>query len=78
MKEKWEQIVYDLRGSCSYLAFALEEHGVPELEDNDDFLKYLDDQIFCYAGCGRWYEQPDNESFGEWYCDNCYEDADDE
>lgn len=56
MLDLWNQIIYDLNGSCNTLASVLDGHNALELEDDTEFLAYLDGEIFCCAACGWWYE----------------------
>lgn len=68
----WSDIVAYLEGSCNSLHEALESFNALELENDDTFLSFLDDQIFYCVQCG-WWCNVDEENIvdDEQYCDDC-------
>jgi hypothetical protein len=69
----WSDIVYYLEGSCNTLHEALEAFNMTELENDDTFLSFLDDQIFYCIQCGWWCpKDEENIVAGEQMCDCCY------
>lgn len=73
--DKREQIIYDLNGTCKSLHQALIEHDAEELEDNEDFLTYLDSQIFMCETCNWWSDLSEvaPSDNGELICNDCWE-----
>ena len=67
----WEKIIYHLNGSCTSLEQALEDYEVPELEDNDAFLSYLDNEIFRCERCSWWCPISEMSEQGDWECRDC-------
>lgn len=67
----WEKIIYYLNGSCMSLEQALEDYEVPELEDNDSFLSYLDNEIFRCECCNWWCPISEMSEQGDWECRDC-------
>ena len=75
MENLWNQIIYDLNGSCDSLAQVLERHDSIELEDNLAFLTHLDSEIFLCDSCGWWCEISEAVDVEHGIvCDQCYED----
>jgi hypothetical protein len=75
MNNLWEQIVYDLQGTCNTLYGVLNHHEAEHLENNEQFLNYVDQHIFLCDTCGWWCEVSElseNEQFNE--CTDCNED----
>lgn len=66
---KWETIVQELSGSCDTLSPVLVFYHLEELEDNQEFLEYLDSQIFQCESCGWWC--PIDEQAFEAECQDC-------
>lgn len=54
--DKWNQIIYDLNGTCDTIIRVLDKHDAEELEDHMPFLEYLDNEIFNCECCGWWFE----------------------
>lgn len=52
----WDEIVQHLNGSCNSLTQTLDLFGAEYLEDDMEFLEYLDSEIFCCETCGWWSE----------------------
>jgi hypothetical protein len=78
MTTLWNDIVYELNGSCQSLYVVLDRYEAEYLEDNEQFLNYLDQQIFLCESCNWWCEvseMSDNEHFQE--CSQCAEYQDD-
>lgn len=67
----WEKVVYQLNGSCDSIEQALEDYEVPELEDNDSFLSYLDNEIFRCECCSWWCPISEMSEQGDWACRDC-------
>ena len=74
----WDAICYDLQGTCQSLDYVLEEtHNRPDLQNNTEFLGYLDDTIFCCTSCDWWCEISEEASeeyadkFQELICRDC-------
>ena len=74
----WENVIYHLNGSCNSLAETLEAFEVPELEDNEDFLSYLDNEIFRCDSCNWWSPISEMSENGQWQCYDCGIDNEDE
>lgn len=74
----WDTLIYRLNGTCSSIRQVVEEEDRSDLEDNSAFLSHLDDQIFECTCCGWWYDQPANEFSGEWVCDSCCPEKEDD
>jgi hypothetical protein len=71
---RWNQLIYDINGTCEDLNNFLEDHESEDLIDHTPFLEHLDSEIFCCAGCGWWYDisdMSDNEEAQEPICNNC-------
>jgi hypothetical protein len=73
-KERLDEIVDHLRGSCVMLYAELEEG-----EDEDQVQEYISQYIFECEGCGWWCEIDElhNETDRE-LCNDCWEHEDDE
>lgn len=70
----WNDIVYDLNGTCKSLYVVLNYYEAEYLEDNEQFLNYLDQELFLCDTCAWWCpvsEMSDNEQFNE--CCDCNE-----
>jgi hypothetical protein len=52
----WNEIIYDLSGTCDSLEAALTRHNAEQLRDYMPFLEYLDNEIFLCDGCNWWCE----------------------
>jgi hypothetical protein len=70
---RWNQLVYDLNGTCEDLHNHLTNHDAEDLIDNDDFLQFLDNEIFCCASCGWWHpiSEMSEQEEPEPICVNC-------
>lgn len=68
----WSEIIAYLEGSCYSLHEALSSFNMLELENDDTFLSFLDDQIFYCVQCG-WRCNTDEENIvnSEQYCNDC-------
>jgi hypothetical protein len=79
METEWINIVEELKGSCETLSNVLENHNRQDLDNDMNFLEYLDNNIFNCSGCGWWYEISEcSNHHHESYCDGCYEDLENE
>jgi hypothetical protein len=69
----WDEIIDSLRGTCDTLYSALEYYNALYLEDNLQFLQYLDNQIFLCDACGWWCEisEESGVSDTEFICYDC-------
>ncbi len=67
----WEQIIYDLNGTCDSLENKLEQHNALELQDYIPFLNHVDNNIFCCTTCCWWYDISDMAENDDWECTNC-------
>ena len=67
----WEKVIYQLVGSCDSLEQVLENNEVTELEDNDAFLTYLDNEIFRCDCCGWWCAISEMAENDNWECRDC-------
>jgi len=69
----WDQVIQSLQGTCDTLYSALEYYEVQHLEDNLEFLQYLDSQIFLCDDCGWWCEisEESGESDTDLVCYDC-------
>lgn len=69
----WNQVIYDLNGSCESLEQVLANNEAEQLFDYMPFLEYLDGEIFLCDGCGWWHEisemADDEDSPG--ICEHC-------
>ena len=75
----WSKIVEELNGSCDSLNQVLENHEADALEDDTDFLGFLDDHIFNCVCCGWWFpisEVTTDETQDELACNSCYSEED--
>ena len=75
----WNKIIEHLNGSCESLYQTLEYYKAEALEDDLDFLGYLDDQIFNCTCCGWWFpisEVTTDETQDELACNSCYPEED--
>lgn len=71
---RWDRIIDHLRGSCGSLIGALRSHDAEDLEDHQEFLRYLDDEIFLCETCGWWCEMSEmaeDEEGTEPTCSDC-------
>lgn len=70
----WEQIVYDVNGTCESLESHLETANALHLHDHMPFLNYLDDQIFRCTCCSWWCPVSEmSEQSEEPICTDCEE-----
>ncbi len=67
--DRWNQLIYDLQGTCNELNSFLERHNAEDLIDHISFLEYLDNHIFLCDGCGWWCEL--SEMSDEGVCSDC-------
>ena len=68
---EWNQLIYELQGTCEGLASFLDSREKPELLDHMPFLDYLDNQIFCCERCNWWSELGEMADNGNWECRDC-------
>lgn len=70
----WSEIVNYLEGSSNSLYIALEAFNMLELENDETFLEFLDNQIFYCSSCG-WWCSTDEETilYGEQCCIECFD-----
>lgn len=69
-EDLWEQLIYDLQGTCEGLDSFLERNA-PDLIDYQPFLLHLDNQIFCCEVCNWWFELSDMADNDNWECRDC-------
>jgi hypothetical protein len=67
----WDRLIYDLQGTCEGLESFLERHEKPELADNMQFLRHLDNQIFCCEQCMWWCDLSEMADNDNWECRDC-------
>jgi hypothetical protein len=67
--DRWNQLIYDLQGTCNELNSFLERHNAEDLIDHIPFLEYLDNHIFLCDSCGWWCEL--SEMSDEGVCSDC-------
>lgn len=72
----WEEIVSSLEGSCKSLSEALVANDAEHLEDDMDFLGFLDSYIFQCDWCSWWYSVGEMSEESQ-VCNNCWEDYQD-
>ena len=74
--DRWNQLIYDLQGTCNNLDSFLERNNAEDLIDYLPFLEYLDNHIFLCDGCGWWCETSEMAvTETVCICDNCYDEA---
>lgn len=74
--DTWGKIAEALRGTCDQLSSVLEQHDLMELEDDAEFLEWLDGEIFRCDDCGWWCPTDEEASEdagreGELVCRDC-------
>lgn len=70
--DRWNQLIYDLQGTCEGL-YSFLERNAEDLIDYMPFLEYLDQHIFLCEGCGWWCELSEMAVTEEIViCDDCY------
>jgi hypothetical protein len=69
--DRWNQLIYDLQGTCEEL-YSFLEREAEDLIDHMPFLNYLDNHIFLCDGCGWWCEL--SEMSDEGVCRDCCSD----
>jgi len=70
--DRWNQLIYDLQGTCEGLNSFLEREA-EDLIDYLPFLEYLDGHIFLCESCGWWCEVSEMAVTEEvCICDQCY------
>lgn len=77
--DKWNEIIEALRGSCKTLGEILNTHDREDLENDMNFLDYLDQEIFNCANCGWWCEISEESGIedGELICNDCVDSYED-
>jgi len=78
-KEVLDAIAENLRGQCVHdIEFFCEERGINYDDLTLEDLQYIDNIVFCCAGCGWWCEIGDvaDGDQQELYCSDCGEDDD--
>ena len=77
MNDIWVKIVEALTGSSQSLTACLGAHDCLDLQDNADFLEFLDGEIFECSVCGWWCEINEEISvdhdLDELTCSDCVE-----
>ena len=76
MEKLAEQIIDDLRGTCTPLYEALGYYGWDEEDMSLDFFQTIDDAIFLCDTCGWWDEacnQYEDDGFN--ICHQCFEEV---
>lgn len=72
--DRWNQLIYDLQGTCNGLESFLERHDAEDLIDHAPFLHYLDNHIFLCDVCGWWCELSEAaEDSDTVVCTDCYD-----
>lgn len=76
----WNDIIYTLNGSCDSLEHILSLYNREDLQDNMEFLGYLDNEIFHCSCCYWWYDISEESGAidGELTCNNCAENVEEE
>lgn len=68
---EWDAIIDALRGTCD----SLSDKASDELQNDDRFCAYVDENIFLCHQCGWWCEiaEESSEDYGldEWTCEDC-------
>lgn len=71
----WDEIISSLQGTTNSLEQVLESHNKEDLEDNSEFLAFLDSLIFCCSMCGWWCEiseeASEDHNLSEFTCKEC-------
>lgn len=76
--DRWNQLIYDLQGTCEGL-YSFLERNAEDLIDYMPFLEYLDQHIFLCESCGWWCELSEMAVTEEiCTCDDCYSYGSDE
>tara|TARA_R110002072_G_scaffold26966_20_gene88481 strand:+ start:2296 stop:2526 length:231 start_codon:yes stop_codon:yes gene_type:complete len=68
---EWQEIIQYLQGSCNTLPQALDVFDREDLENDPDFLNYLDRHIFLCETCNWWC--PVEEMTDDMECEDCGE-----
>jgi hypothetical protein len=71
----WDTIIQSLQGTCDTLYSVLEYYDATHLEDDLQFLDYLDNQIFLCSSCNWWFEISEESGIDEHelICNYCAE-----
>jgi hypothetical protein len=72
--DTWEEIIYDLNGTCDSLEVALARVNAEDLIDYTPFLHYLDNHIFCCEICNWWLDLSEMADNDNWECRDCSND----
>lgn len=67
----WNNIIYNLNGTCDSLESALIRHSAEQLRDHAPFLDYLDNEIFCCEICNWWLDLSEMADNDNWECRDC-------
>lgn len=76
--DRWNQLIYDLQGTCNELHSFLERKDAEDLIDHMPFLYYLDNHIFLCDGCGWWCSISESSENVDTECTDCNSNDDDE
>jgi hypothetical protein len=71
----WDDIIQSLQGTCDALYDALDYYEAEYLQDDMQFLQYLDNHIFCCTCCSWWFEISEESGISETelVCNDCAE-----
>jgi hypothetical protein len=67
----WNNVIYDLNGTCDSLVGVLLRHNAEQLVDHMPFLNYLDNEIFCCESCNWWLNISEMAENDDWQCIDC-------
>lgn len=75
-KEKMEEIINGLQGTCKSLDEVLSHYEISYYSLSDENFEQLDNAIFCCACCGWWYDTGELSSkiADEQVCTDCEDD----
>jgi hypothetical protein len=72
--DTWNNIIYELNGTCDTLEQVLHRNTAEDLTDHMPFLNYLDDHIFCCESCNWWLDISEMANNDNWECRDCSSD----
>lgn len=71
-----QTVAQSLQGTCKSLHEALAENQLEHLEDDAEFLKGLDNEVFCCSQCDWWCELNEMSEEHDGICTDCQPDED--